>query len=129
MRYFTEVVCYHCVFPFADEDDLHDVRSAVSGLAGKWQDLGSSLRLRSSDLDGILSASAHSPSDCLRKVLMLWLRQSYNVCTSYIIIPPPPLPSCLLFVMNPVTMWPRRTVIERLVLEFCPTYQAIILWS
>ena len=74
------------VFLLADEDDLHDVRSAVAGLAGKWQDLGSSLRLRSGDLDAILSASAHSPSDCLRKVLTMWLRQSYKVCVTLIYI-------------------------------------------
>ena len=74
------------------EDDFHDVRSAVAGLAGKWQDLGSSLRLRSGDLEAILSASAHSPSDCLRKMLTLWLRENYNVCMTliHVILPPSP---------------------------------------
>ena len=90
------------MFLLADEDDLHDVRSAVAGLAGRWQDLGSSLRLRSSDLEAILSASAHSPSDCLRKMLTLWLRKNYNVCITliHVILPPspPPLPPFLSFI-------------------------------
>ena len=109
------------MFLLTDEDDFHDVRSAVAGLAGKWQDLGSSLRLRSGDLEAILSASAHSPSDCLRKMLTLWLRENYNVCITliYVILPPypPHLPlSCLLLIW--VTLWPRRTVTERLGLKF-----------
>ena len=92
----------------ADDDDLHDVISAVTGLDGRWQHLGSSLRLRPGDLEPMLSASAHSPSDCLRKVLTLWLRQSYNVCITLIHINiPPPARSCFfLFTMSLVTIWP-----------------------
>jgi len=63
----------------ADEDDRQDVMSAVVDLAVRWQDLGSSLGVRQSDLDNIHLASAHSPRECLRKMLILWLRQSYNV--------------------------------------------------
>ena len=74
-------VCYDCVFQLAGEDDLRDVRSAVADLAGRWEDLGISLGVRPGDLGTILSASAHSPSSCLREMLLLWLRQSYNVCT------------------------------------------------
>ena len=77
----------------ADEDDFHDVISAVTNLAGRWQHLGSSLRLRPGDLDAILSASAHSPSDSLRKVLTLWLRQNYNVCITLIYVPSPSPPT------------------------------------
>ena len=58
--------------------------SAVVDLAGRWEELGSSLRLRSGDLDAIHSASAHSPSGCLRKVLLSWLKQNYNVCITLI---------------------------------------------
>ena len=76
------------MFLLADEDDFHDVISAVTNLAGRWQHLGSSLRLRPGDLDAILSASAHSPSDSLRKVLTLWLRQNYNVRITLIYVPP-----------------------------------------
>ena len=63
----------------ADEDDLRDVKSAVADLAGRWKDLGISLGIRSSKLDGINSFSA---SDCLREMLALWLRQGYNVRTA-----------------------------------------------
>ena len=76
------------MFLLVDEDDLHDVISAVVDLAGRWQDLGTSLRLRLGDLDAILSASAHTPRDCLRKVLTLWLRQNYNVCITLVYRPP-----------------------------------------
>ena len=84
-----KIICYCYVFLPADEDDLHDVISAVTDLAGRWQHLGIALRLRSGDLESILSASAHSPSDCLRKLLTLWLKQNYNVCITLIYIPPP----------------------------------------
>ena len=66
----------------AVEDDLRDVRSAVADLAGRWKDLGVSLGVRPSDLDTILSNNPHSSSDCLREMLTLWLRQSYNVRTT-----------------------------------------------
>ena len=74
-------VCCDRVFLLAGEDDLRDVRSAVADLTGRWEDLGISLGVRPGDLYTILSASAHSPSSCLREMLVLWLRQSYNVCT------------------------------------------------
>ena len=82
-----------CMLLLADEDDLQDVRSAVADLSGRWQDLGVSLGIRQGDLERNYSASTHSPSDCLRKVLSLWLRQSYKVWTSLI----PGLPSFCLF--------------------------------
>ena len=75
------VVSAMTVFQLVGEDDLRDVRSAVADLAGRWEDLGISLGVRPGDLDAILSASAHSPSSCLREMLLLWLRQSYNVST------------------------------------------------
>ena len=70
------------------EDDLPDVRSAVTSLAGRWKDLGLSLGVRAHDLDTILSTYRHCPSDCLMEMLLWWLRQSYNVCTIIISIPP-----------------------------------------
>ena len=54
--------------------------SAVAGLAGRWQELGIALKLRQGDLDTIYSTSAQSPDGYLRKMLTLWLKQSYNVC-------------------------------------------------
>ena len=68
----------------AGEDDRQDVMSVVVDLAGRWQDLGSSLGVRQSDLDTIHLASAHSPRECLRKMFIPWLRQSYNVRTRLI---------------------------------------------
>ena len=65
----------------AGEDDLRDVISAVTDLTGRWKGLGVSLGVRSSDLKTILSDNPHSSSDCLREMLIQWLKQSYNVCT------------------------------------------------
>ena len=65
----------------AGEDDLRDVISAVTDLTGRWKDLGISLRLHPSDLDTILSNIPHSSRNCLREMLIQWLKQSYNVCT------------------------------------------------
>ena len=76
----------HCltyyIFMLVGEDDLQDVISAVTDLTGRWKDLGISLRLRSSNLDTILSDNPHSSSNCLREMLLQWLKQSYNVCTT-----------------------------------------------
>jgi len=79
-----ELVHYHCVFLLADEDDLRDMISAVTSLAGRWKDLGISLGVRASGLDTILANNPHSSNNCLREVLSLWLRQGYNVCTTLI---------------------------------------------
>ena len=58
--------------------------SAVADLAGRWQELGIALKLRQGDLDTMYSTSAQSPDSCLRKMLTLWLKQSYNVCITNI---------------------------------------------
>ena len=71
---------------FTGEDDLRDVRSAVSDLAGSWKDLGISLGVRLGELNAILSANFHSPSDCLREMLALWLKQNYNVRNTLILL-------------------------------------------
>ena len=71
---------YQCVLLIlTGEDDLRDVRSAVADLAGKWKDLGISLGIHLSELNAILSSNSHSPNDCLRETLALWLKQNYNV--------------------------------------------------
>ena len=70
------------------EDDLRDVMSAVKNLAGMWKDLGISLGLRPSDLKSILTANPHSPDDCLREMILQWLKQSYNVCFTLILYLP-----------------------------------------
>ena len=58
----------------------------MADLAGKWKDLGLSLGIRSCDLDAIITAGANSPIDSLRELLLLWLKQSYNVCTTLILM-------------------------------------------
>ena len=74
-------VCYQCLLSLyapglVDEDDLRDVISAVADLAGRWKDIGISLRINLSKLD-----TTNSASDGLREMLTLWLKQSYNVRT------------------------------------------------
>ena len=71
--------CQQCLLPPADEDDLRDVICAVTDLAKRWKVLGISLGVRAGDLDTIQSNSSHSPNECLREMLCLWLRQSYSV--------------------------------------------------
>ena len=61
------------MFLLADEDDLHDVISAVMSFAGRWKDLGIFLGVRAGDLDTILANNPHSCSDRLREVVTLWL--------------------------------------------------------
>ena len=63
----------------ADEDDLQEVMSAVLDLTGRWLDLGTSLRIRMGDLEAILCDNLHSASDCMIRMLILWLRQNYKV--------------------------------------------------
>ena len=95
LKLVKKIVYYHCVFLFADENDLRDMISAVTSLAGRWKDLGISLGVRAGDLDTILSNNPNSSSDRLREVLTLWLRQSYNVRITliYIIIHTTPSPN------------------------------------
>lgn len=81
---------------FVGEDDLHDVWSAVADLAGRWYDLGVSLKLRPGDL-GAIPPNIHSSSDCLGKILLLWLRQTYNARALLL-----PLPVCLVFKISPL---------------------------
>ena len=69
----------------AGEDDLRDVGSAVAGLAGMWKDLGISLGIRLIDLDNIRFLSSR---ECLREVVALWLKQSYNVRTTLVLWSP-----------------------------------------
>ena len=76
------------MFLFSGVDDIHEVRSAVEGLAGRWKYLGDCLRVRSNDLDTIQSNNPHSSTDCLREMLLKWLKQSYNVCTMLILHSP-----------------------------------------
>jgi len=73
------------VLVLTGEDDLRDVKSAVADLAGKWKDLGDSLGIRLSDLANIHFSL---PSESLREMLALWLKQCYNVTTKLTHCPP-----------------------------------------
>ena len=66
------------MFVLTGEDDYLQVRSAVADLAGKWKDFGLSLGIHFNDLDAIPFSS---PSECLRELLVLWLKHRYNVRT------------------------------------------------
>ena len=70
-----------CALLLAGEDDILDVISAVKKLAGKWKDLGIALGVPPSDLDAIQSDYPHSSSDCLREMLLKWLR---HVCIPHL---------------------------------------------
>ena len=60
------------------EDDFMAVVEAVYDVAAKWEPLGHALRIRPAELT-TLSAKHHSdPNECLRGMLSLWLRQSYD---------------------------------------------------
>ena len=56
--------------------------SAVTKLTARWKFLGTSLGIGASDLESIQSAAPQSPDDCLREMLLHWLRQRYDVCTA-----------------------------------------------
>ena len=58
-------------------DDLFDVKTELLPVAARWKDIGLALRLGSSQLDEIETDKKQS-SDCLTKVLTLWLKKAYN---------------------------------------------------
>ena len=57
--------------------------SAVTKLTGRWKLLGTSLGVYPSDLESIQSANPHSLDDCLREMLLHWLRLIYDVRTAF----------------------------------------------
>ena len=57
----------------------------MADLAARWKDLGISLGIHLNELNAILLANPSSPSDCLREMLAIWLKQSYNVRTSLVL--------------------------------------------
>ena len=61
------------------ENDLGAVKTAVAGLAGQWHDFGLALGIRNCDLESIQPSS--NPTVCLRKMLVQWLKQNYDVST------------------------------------------------
>ena len=58
-------------------NDLFDVKRELLPVAATWKDIGLALRLGSSQLDEI-ETDNKCASDCLTKVLTLWLKKAYN---------------------------------------------------
>ena len=56
----------------------------MAGLAAEWWDLGNSLGVHSSDLNAIRKAHACYPRTCLTEMLIMWLKQNYNVRIPYL---------------------------------------------
>ena len=70
---------FHPYTCFVDEDDLFDVMSEIMSLCGRYLSLGRALRLKAGDLDAIRRENLHDANQALNDVLLLWLRQKYNV--------------------------------------------------
>ena len=71
-QYINQNKCVH-----AANDDLFDVKTELLPVVAKWKDIGLALRLDPSQLDEIESNNRNS-SDCLTRVLTLWLKKTYN---------------------------------------------------
>ena len=60
------------------EDDTHNVYREVLDLAGKWQNMCLALGLHRL-ADEIAAIYPGCPRDCLREVIVRWLRKVHNV--------------------------------------------------
>ena len=60
------------------ENDLFNVKEEVMELASRWKDLGLALRLQNPTLETISSKNNRDPEDCLRDMLLAWLRGQYD---------------------------------------------------
>ena len=58
-------------------NDLFDVKGELLSVVPRWKDIGLALRLDPSQLDDIENDNRYA-SDCLTKVLTLWLKKAYN---------------------------------------------------
>ena len=58
--------------------DLFDVKAKLTGIVGRWWDIGLVLRLRDHDLSAIATGGRHV-KDCLTDMLRLWLNKAYDV--------------------------------------------------
>ena len=71
------------IFMTSGEDELTDIMEEVLDIKSRCFALGRSLRLRSDDLEVIHkkypSDSDHDTEQALNDVLILWLKQKYNV--------------------------------------------------
>jgi hypothetical protein len=56
---------------------LFDVTSELEPVAARWKHVGLALRLDPGTLD-VIEKDGRESSDCLTKVLALWLKRNYN---------------------------------------------------
>ena len=69
---------FHFIFITAHltEDDLRDVQKAVWDARRKWHNLGLELRIPLSELNTIQDQHKNEFPDCLKAMLIQWLRRS-----------------------------------------------------
>jgi len=65
-------------FCYTDEDDSQDVYRAVLDLAAMWRDMCFALGLRPAVAETIFATHV-DPKQCLREVVIRWLRKAYDV--------------------------------------------------
>ena len=65
---------------FAVKPKLKDLLRELYSKASKWMNIGVLLDIDTGRLDAIKTAENHAPDDCLREMLMIWLKG----------VPPPP---------------------------------------
>ena len=70
---------YYIFFISLAEDDLLSVYCEVLDLAPNWMDVGLVLGMRQTYLEEISTTYHESPRKCLKKALVEWLKQAYNV--------------------------------------------------
>ena len=64
---------------YTGEDDTQEVYRAVLDLAGMWRDMCFALGLRPAVVDTIAATYPQNPKQCLREVIIRWLRKAYDV--------------------------------------------------
>ena len=60
------------------EDDLPDIIKELTDVVASWRNIGTLLGIRDGQLQTI-QLQANSPLDCLRQMLVTWLRRNYDV--------------------------------------------------
>ena len=60
------------------EDDLQDIIRELVDVVANWKGIGTFLGIRDGQLQAI-KLQGNSPLDCLREMLVTWLRRNYNV--------------------------------------------------
>ena len=68
-----------CLPCYTAEDDTQDVYRAVLDLAGMWRDMCFALGLRPAIVDTISATCCGNPKQCLREVIIKWLRKTYDI--------------------------------------------------